>query len=219
MGCVHFRSKDKKTVHRKSPFLLQESQYVTLTFIDQKNGKKMDSRTQQRTGHPVLCPVLRLGSAVQRIIRTVPNFNDDTPLCTVQLNDESFLVTNSFVKDMLRDTCALYGGHAEFGFHPHEIGNKSIRSGAAMALFLMDHSPAKIMIMGRWSSDAFLVYIRPQVLEWTNNMSRDMIAVDDYIDLTHHDLVSSSDPRQRTPRRSFNGRDSAVLIPRFHLHH
>ena len=44
-----------------------------------------------------------------------------------------------------------------------------------MALFLMDHSVTKIMLLGRWSSDAFLNYIRPQVLEWTNQLSRDMI--------------------------------------------
>jgi hypothetical protein len=53
------------------------------------------------------------------------------------------------------------------GFGPLDIQNKSIRSGAAMAHFLMSHSMAKIMILGRWSSSAFLVYIRPQVLEWT----------------------------------------------------
>jgi hypothetical protein len=72
-------------------------------------------------------------------------------------------------------TCSIFRGFKTFGFHPREIGNKSIRSGAAMSLFLMDHSPAKIMILGHWSSDAFLVYIRPQVLEWTNNMLCDKI--------------------------------------------
>ena len=136
-----------------------------------------------------------------------------------RINQKTRFVSNTFVKNLLRDTCSFFGGQAEFGFHPHEIGNKSIRSGAAMALFLMDHSPAKIMIMGRWSSDAFLDYIRPQVLEWTNNMSRDMIQVDDFLDLTHQDKVASTDPRLRTCHRSFNGCDSAVLIPRFHLHH
>ena len=29
--------------------------------------------------------------------------------------------------------------------------------------------------MGRWLLQAFLAYIRPQVIEWTNNMSRDII--------------------------------------------
>ena len=38
-----------------------------------------------------------------------------------------------------------------------DIGTRSIRSGAAMGLFLMNHPVAKIMILGCWSSDACLV--------------------------------------------------------------
>jgi hypothetical protein len=41
-----------------------------------------------------------------------------------------------------------FGGKARFGFDPHEIGNKSIRSGAAMmALFLQNVSSDRIMIL------------------------------------------------------------------------
>ena len=219
LGCIVFRTKDKVVIRHDSPNLLDLGEFVTVKFKDQKNGKKMDMRTQRRTGDPILCPLLRWGSAVQRIIRTVPDYDDETPLCSVRLNDKTQLVTNSFVLKLLRTTCSVYGGKDTFGFEPHEIGNKSIRSGAAMALFLMDHSPAKIMIMGRWSSDAFLDYIRPQVLEWTNNMSRDMIQVDEFLDLTHNDKTAPSDPRQRKQYRSFHGGDSAVVIPRFHLFH
>lgn len=44
-----------------------------------------------------------------------------------------------------------------------------------MALFLMDDSSVpKIRILGRWASETFMVYIRPQVLEWTNLLSKDM---------------------------------------------
>jgi hypothetical protein len=53
-----------------------------------------------------------------------------------------------------------------------------------MALFMMDHSVEKIKILGRWSSDAFLAYIRPQVLEWTSTMSNDMVKVQHFKDLS-----------------------------------
>jgi hypothetical protein len=89
----------------------------------------------------------------------------------------------------------MFGGKTTFGFNPHEIGNRSIRSGAAMALFLRDNSTAKIMILGRWSSDAFLVYIQPQVLEWTNNMSRDMISFESFLDVGLYDIASAHDSR------------------------
>ena len=60
-----------------------------------------------------------------------------------------------------------------------------------MALFIMNHSKEKIMILGRWGSDAFMSYIRPQVLEWTNIMAADMASVKSFMDLndreaTHH---------------------------------
>jgi hypothetical protein len=119
----------------------------------------------------------------------------------------------------IRSSCASLGGHRAFGFHPHEIGNKSIRSGAAMALFLANHSPAKIMILGRWSSDAFLVYIRPQILEWTNNMSMDMIQLESFLDVSF-DMSATDDPRTRTLlSKTLNGRDQFITMPKFHLYH
>ena len=86
-----------------------------------------------------------------------------------------------------------------------------------MALFLMDHSSAKIMILGRWMSDAFLDYIRPQVMEWTNNMSRDMIKFDNFFDASNTDKASRDDPRRRQTR-SYNGPGSLTL-PKFYLYH
>ena len=36
--------------------------------------------------------------------------------------------------------------------------------------------------MGHWLSQAFLAYIYPQVIEWSNNMSCDMIRRDSFTD-------------------------------------
>ena len=45
----------------------------------------------------------------------------------------------------------------KFGFKSSEIGTRSLRSGVAMATFLDEISTVcTIMIIGRWSSDAFL---------------------------------------------------------------
>jgi hypothetical protein len=220
IGCIVFRTRSRRILSLSDPYLLTQADYVTIVFEDQKNGKKMDARTQRRSGHPFLCPVLRWGSAVWRILATIPDWTEHTTLCSVALDGETLEISNDFVRKLLRHTCLLFGGYTSFGFHPHEIGNRSIRSGAAMSLFLMDHSPAKIMILGRWSSDAFLVYIRPQVLEWTHNMSWDMIHLDSFFDASRQDLVATEDPRTRKRlKASFNGRDSVVTIPKFYIHH
>ena len=105
----------------------------------------------------------------------------------------------------------------EFGFAASEIGAKSIRSGAAMALFLSDVPVAKIMILGRWVSDAFLDYIRPQVLEWTSDMSLSMANVEHFLDIADPSTTSNTDPKQRTKLNNING--STFLLPRFNLHH
>jgi hypothetical protein len=87
-----------------------------------------------------------------------------------------------------------------------------------MALFLKNHSTAKIMILGRWSSNAFLMYICPQVLEWANNMSRDMISFDSFLNVGLYDIATGDDPCTQRQLAPLNGRTSAVQIPAFNLH-
>ena len=139
-----------------------------------------------------MCPVLRLASIVQRIRRS------------------SFCLVNSSYT-----TCTLLGGTATFGYGACDIGTKSLPSGAAMALFLMDHSVTKIMLLGRWSSNAFLNYIRPQVLEWTNQLSRDMIHHNSFFDVTEPRRDPPDAPRTRR-RRSTATRPAHASM---HLHH
>lgn len=74
-----------------------------------------------------------------------------------------------------------------------------------MSLFLMKHRVHKIMILGRWSSDAFLVYIRPQVLEWTNNMSCEMINNESFLDATDSRRTKPEDPRTSQGESIQNG--------------
>jgi hypothetical protein len=51
-------------------------------------------------------------------------------------------------------------GKDNLGFKASEMGTHSIRSGAAMAMYLADVPVFTIMLIGHWSSDAFLLYIR-----------------------------------------------------------
>jgi len=207
---IVFRTETGAVIAHDSP-LLHLAFRVTVVFVDQKNKTKRDSRTQERTGDPILCPVTRLSSLVRRIRRMASSASDTTTINTVNVKGSMELLTSSFLLDRIRFTCTFFGGRETFGFSASEIGTKSIRSGAAMALFLMNHSPERIMIMGRWKSTAFLDYIRPQVLEWTNNMSADMIRHDSFLD-------AATAPSTGAPATtSFNGHD--LIVPRFHLRH
>ena len=101
-------------------------------------------------------------------------------------------------------------GEDKLGFKPHQIGTHSLRSGAAMAMFL-DNTPVFLIILvGRWKSDGFLKHIRKQVLETCKGMSTRMLKND-----LHHVLPSPSssidDPRIRN-RDSFASNLSSMAI-------
>ena len=57
------------------------------------------------------------------------------------------------------------------GFSHKEVGTHSILSGFAMELCLAKVYPETIMIMGRWASSAFLMYIRIQVSDLSKGIS------------------------------------------------
>jgi hypothetical protein len=208
-----FRMASNTVVPQTHEDFLTLSQFVTVTFRNQKNGTKMDSQTQRHTNDPLVCPIIHYATLIQRIHRTVANASGSTTINTISTGDgRTGLIANSYVLKILHSTCYTFGGKPTFGFDPHEIGNKSVRFGAAMALFINDISTAKIMILGRWSSEAFLVYIRPKVLKWTNSKSRDMIAVDSFFDIqTNHRTTTDVPQTRANPHHNpFNGQPAVM---------
>jgi hypothetical protein len=165
--------------------------YITVMFVSQKNHKKMDKRTQRRTTDPIAALL------VERILRRVPNHSSASTINIMHLQGTTLTLTGEFLCDRFRATCSTYGGKVEFVFDAQEIGTKSIRSGAAISLFLMNNSSDRIMLLERWLFKAFLAYIRPQVLEWTNNMSMDMIQTDSFLNVGNLDQAGSHTPRTR----------------------
>jgi len=203
LGNITFRDVDRRCIPHCSPHLLRDAHFVTICFVDQKNGTKMDRRSQQRTTDKALCPVLAWGRAVQRVRQHNPEANEETPVCALgdPKAETYFEVSDKKVVHTLRTTCRVMGKGNKYGIQEHELGSRSIRSGAAMALFLKNHSVEKIKILGRWSSEAFLVYIRPQVLEWTNNMSQDMASLGKFTDLSSGAIMTSTNDQKRGQKK------------------
>jgi hypothetical protein len=126
---VVFRSATKADLDHRDKDLATKAEYVTITFVDQKNGNKMDTRTQPRTNDDCLCPVLRFVLIVQRILRTVRNAGPSTKINSIYSGSQdlvTFIITIDYARDRRRYTCKTYGGRATFGFDSHKIGNKSI---------------------------------------------------------------------------------------------
>jgi hypothetical protein len=85
---------------------------------------------------------------------------------------------------------------------PDEISTRSLRSGAAMEMYLAGVPVYTIMLIGRWSSDAFLRYIRRQVEQFLKDVLQKMITHQSFRTIPDiaHRVVSNEDPRQRNHR-------------------
>jgi hypothetical protein len=194
--------------------LLTEAECVTAAFVNQKNGKKMDSRTQHRTKDPQLCPDDWNPSPANPLHPPQRHWFDCHQHHRLQGGTwphHQHLHPPNSAPDMLlfRWESHLRARFARDRKQVHPLG----RSHGPLH---QQHFHSKIMILGRWSSDAFLAYIRPQALEWTNTMSREMISVDSFFDVNMNHHTTPEDPRTRANRYNtpFNG--PAVVIPRLH---
>ena len=101
-------------------------------------------------------------------------FQDPTTKITV--------ITADYVRSRLRAIVEIIGKD-KLGFKKLDIGLHSIRSGGAMAMFLSGTSVIIIMRVGRWSSEAFLKYIRDQVESFTADVSRKMLQHEPFFNL------------------------------------
>jgi hypothetical protein len=184
--------RDNKIVPHESPNLhLADS--VTLTFEYQKRDLRDDQVTQSKSGHTLLCPVRAAAKVVKRLL----SLNKSPDLFTYKYADKKGKVWDLTAKAALAHIrCFIASVDPVFGLKPKEIGLHSLRSSAAMAMYLNGIPVYTIMLLGRWSSDAFLRYIRKQVNEFSNNVSKKMIQNPKYHHLPDPDR---EDPRTHNP--------------------
>jgi hypothetical protein len=148
---------------------------LSITFGFQKTDVRNETVHQHVTEHPILCPVLRWAAIVQRIL-DYPGCDENSLVSMVLTNDQRKLVTSAFLATQLQ-AAAKRIGEDVLGYSHLDIGTHSIQSGGAMAMYLVAGVPVfVIMLTGRWSFDAFLRYIRRQVLQFSAGVSKRMIS-------------------------------------------
>jgi hypothetical protein len=172
---------DSVEVPHDSP-RLEETDAVTVTFRWQKNDYRQATITMYRTDHAILCPVRAWAKIIQHLL-TIPMVSNDTPVCALAKDgtrpSQFRLVSGSamvlFIRRIVRDI-----GPKKLGFSDDEVGTHSLRSGSAMAMHLAGVAVYTIMLIGRWQSDAFMAYLRLQVLQFTHSVSKRMVQVNDF---------------------------------------
>ena len=168
---IQFYRGRRRMCHNDRSLLSADS--VSVTFEFQKNDERDVTITQHCTHDATLCPVRAWAALVKRVLG-YPSTNSDTPVNAFVVNGVLKYIPATRIVDKIRASATVIGEDV-LGCHPSEFGSHSIRSGAAMAMCLNDVPTYTIMLVGRWSSDAFLKYIRRQVQEFTSGVSTRMI--------------------------------------------
>jgi hypothetical protein len=106
------------------------------------------------------------------------NAPPETPICAYYTPDSPLptSISSRHVTFTLREEARKIG-FQKLGFFPHEIGSHSLRSGGAMTLHLAGVSEHTIKIIGRWRSDAFLIYLQGQIASFTKGVAAAMSQV------------------------------------------
>ncbi len=144
---------------------LMTADCVSITFISQKNGYKNATITQWRKNNKVICPVIQWAALVYHI-SLYPGAMLETSVSAVWVRNQLLHVTSKIVESALRNGIVAVG-KAKLCIHHHKVGTHSICAGAAMAMYLRGVPVFAIMLIGRWSSTAFMNYIWKQIEEFT----------------------------------------------------
>jgi hypothetical protein len=168
---------DGKLINHSSPDLSAAAS-VSITFESQKNSRKFDTITQWRKTHETLCPVKQWAALVQRIW-SCPNTTTQTPVSALLQHNKVIHITNQDIVHALQDSLKTYR-EARLRITIDELGTHSIRSGAAMAMYLGGAPVFAIQMIGRWSSDSFMKYIRKQIKEFTYGISQQMLTMQSF---------------------------------------
>jgi hypothetical protein len=156
--------------------LLSEATMVSITFEFQKRDIRNDIISHQKSGDKLrsgeMCPVRAAAEVIKRLYSyNIPSDKiKDTPINFIKLGSASYTIPSSLFLLKIRAAVKQLG-HEKLGFHPEEVGTHSNRSGGAMGMFLAGTPVYTIMLMGRWSSDAFMRYLRKQVLSLSHGIA------------------------------------------------
>jgi hypothetical protein len=89
-------------------------------------------------------------------------------------------------------------GEVKLGIKKKDVGMHLIRSGAAMATYLGECPVFMIMLIGCWSSNAFLRYIRKQVMEFSKNVTKRMLSCQNFRHIPDiHTRIQQDNPHIR----------------------
>lgn len=154
-----------------------EPDSVSVIFHRQKNFAKDAVITMDRSGLK-LYPVTTWKTIMLRIL-SYPGTLLSSTVITLLLDKKLQFIKSKIVLLHIRQTVTLIGQHV-LGFSAADVGTHSIRCSFAMFLYPNNVRADKILLQGRWHSQEFLSYIRPQVDAFSKGLSELMLKGDQF---------------------------------------
>ena len=147
-----------------------------------------------------------------------PKTNENTTVNTLYTQGKLKQISSSQTRKFIISHVQSIG-ETKLGIDVKTVGTHSLSSSCAMLLYLSNIRTSTIMLLGRWKSDAFLLYLRRQVKEFTQEVTKQMgaqpdvfftIPTDHTLDTPPHETADKDDPRSRHPESTassshFNG--------------
>ena len=178
VGDITFLKGNKVVPHSDPRPHLHLADSVSINFGDQKTDIRNEEVTQFNNDDPSFNPVIHWAETVRRI-RPYPGYEPTWNVFTYfDGSDFSPITSTEMLIDIRAAVKAI--GPEVLGFTSNDVGTHSVRSSFAMMAYLAKEPIYTIMLIGRWSSTAFLNYIEPQIKEFTRGVSSRMLANDTF---------------------------------------
>lgn len=181
-------------IRRGSLHLLKHASSISVTFRSQKSDENFQTVTMFDTVESDLSPTKAWAAVVVRIL-SYPGTDMTSQVNIVRIGKNNCYVTAKQIAVHLRTTVNFIG-KAKLGFTGDEVGTHSVRSSFAMLLYLAKVRTPTLMLLGRWASDAVLLYIRKQVLEFSEGITEEMLK-NDFYTVPDMERCLEDDPRTR----------------------
>jgi hypothetical protein len=155
---------------------LEKADCIAIRFVAQKNNENFIKVTQYRSGK-CLCPVIAWARTVKRVL----GYPKASPSSTVNTfihpqTGSQVRISAAQVRAHIRLNVTKVGAQ-RLGVDIKRVGTHSLRTSCAMLLYLAKVRTETIKLIGRWKSDAFLLYIRRQVQEFAEGLSNGMMSL------------------------------------------
>ena len=177
---------------------------VSINFGDQKSEIKDETVSQDNNWKDELNPVHHFASTIRRLC-SYTGYSDKWELYTFFDGINFSKIAASEILIDLRSSVDAIGVDI-LGFTSADIGTHSVRASLAMMMYLAKEPIYTIMLIGRWSSDAFLAYIEKQVKEFTKGVSSRMLQYDTFynIPLARDERADKSKSHSQSSQRQAN---------------